>query len=176
MNDVETIQFLWKYMVHADAQIAQAADTLSDEGYWREQNISFGSVGKLLHHAVMAQTTWLQRLNGLDVAYIDVPPLARDVLPGRWAQVHQELLAFADAQTPASLATIVRSRNRAGTRFELPTWSVMLHVADHATYHRGQLNSMIKLTGGKPSPVMLYTYRLREGIGRELPGIPEGPH
>lgn len=167
MNDLETIRFLWKYMVHADAQIMQAADTLSDEGYRREQNISFGSVEKLLHHAVMAQTTWLQRLNGLDVAYIDEPTLSRAVLPGRWGQVHQELLAFADAQTPASLQTVVRSRNRSGKRSELPTWSVMLHVADHATYHRGQLNSMIKLAGGKPSPVMLYTYSIRQGFGRE---------
>lgn len=176
MNDLETIRFLWKYMVYADAQIMQAADTLSDEGYARELNISFGSVQKLLHHAVMAQTTWLQRLNGLDVAYVDVPPLRREGLPGRWAQVHQELLAFADAQTPASLQTSIRSRLRSGKRFELPTWAVMLHVCDHATYHRGQLNSMIKLAGGKPSAVMLYPYCVGQGLGKELPAIAEGPH
>lgn len=166
MINLETIRFLWKYMVYADAQIMQAAETLTDEGYRREQNISFGSVEKLLHHAVMAQSTWIQRLNGLDVAYLDVPPLSRDLLPGRWSQVHQELLAFAEAQTPASLQTLVRSRNRSGQRFELPVWSVMLHVCDHATYRRGQLNSMIKLAGGKPSPAMLYTYSIREGVGR----------
>lgn len=176
MNDLETIRFLWKYMVYADAQIMQAADTLTDEGYRREQSISFGSVEKLLHHAVMSQTTWLRRLNGFDVAYIDVPTLSRDVLPGRWAQVHQELLAFAEAQTPALLETVIRSRNRAGKQFELPTWSVMLHVADHATYHRGQLNSMIKLAGGKPSPVLLYTYSIREGFGGDLLPDSVPPH
>jgi uncharacterized damage-inducible protein DinB len=38
----------------------------------------------------------------------------------------------------------------------------MLHVADHATYHRGQLNSMIKLAGGTPSPVMLYPFAISQ--------------
>jgi uncharacterized damage-inducible protein DinB len=176
MDDLHSIRFLWQYMVFADAQIQQAADTLSDEGYRREQNMSFGSVEKLIHHAIMAQTTWLQRLNGLDVAYADVPPFPRDVVAGHWAQLHQQLLAFVDAQTPASLQTIVRSRTRSGQRFEMPTWALMHHVADHATYHRGQLNSMIKLAGGKPSSVMLYTYCAQHGIGKQLPPIPEGPH
>jgi uncharacterized damage-inducible protein DinB len=44
----------------------------------------------------------------------------------------------------------------------------MLHVADHATYHRGQLNTMIKKAGGKPSPVMVYTYGMEIGIGRSI--------
>lgn len=168
MTDIQTIRFLLRYMVHADAQIMAAAETVSDEGYRREQNISAGSIEKLLNHAMLAQRTWLQRLNGLDVMYVDGPPPVRKELPGRWAAVHQELLAFADAQTPESLRTVIRSRNRGGKRFELPKWMVMLHVADHATYHRGQLNSMIKLAGGTPSPVMLYTFGVGQGFGAAL--------
>lgn len=168
MNDIDTIRFLWQYMVHADAQVLAAADTVSDEGYRREQNISFGSIEKLLNHAMLAQRTWLRRLNGLDVMYVDEPPPARNEFAGRWSALHQELLAYADAQTPDSLQTTFQSRNRAGRRFELVRWTAMLHVADHATYHRGQLNSMIKLAGGTPSPVMLYTFGLSKGLGKPL--------
>lgn len=168
MTDLQTIRFLWRYMVHADAQIIAAAATVSGEGYSREQNISFGSIEKLLNHAMLAQRTWLQRLNGLDVMYIDEPAPSRKELPGRWAAVHQELLAFADAQTPESLRTVIRSRNRGGKLFELARWAVMLHVADHATYHRGQLNSMIKLAGGTPSPVMVYPYSVAQGFGKQF--------
>jgi uncharacterized damage-inducible protein DinB len=168
MNDIQTIRFLWRYMVHADAQVMAAAETVSDEGYCREQSISFGSIEKLLNHAMLAQRTWLHRLNGLDVQYVDEPPPARGDVPGRWSALHQELLGFADTQTPESLRTMVRSRNRAGKRFELPAWTVMLHVVDHATYHRGQLNSMIKLAGGTPTMVMLYSYGVGQGLGQEL--------
>lgn len=168
MTDIQTIRFLWRYMVHADAQIMAAAETVSDEAYAREQHISFGSIEKLLNHAMLAQRTWLQRLNGLDVMYVDEPPPSRKELPGRWAALHQELLAFADAQSQESLRTLVRSRNRAGKRFEAVAWVVMLHVADHATYHRGQLNSMIKLAGGTPTPVMLYPFGVAQGFGKQF--------
>ena len=40
----------------------------------------------------------------------------------------------------------------------------MTHLVDHSTYHRGQLNSMIKLAGGKPADVGHITYRrVQEG-------------
>jgi uncharacterized damage-inducible protein DinB len=168
MNDPQTLQFLWQYMVYADAQMLAASDTLSDDAYHREQGISFGSVHKLLVHGMSAQNTWLQRLNGLESpAAIDAATVSRATLAGRWTEVHQEVLAFAAAQTPASLTTMIHARSRTGVKFELPVGLCMLHVSDHATYHRGQINSTIKLAGGIPSPVMLFTYGVRSGIGRE---------
>ncbi|HUB26491.1 MAG TPA: DinB family protein [Tepidisphaeraceae bacterium] len=61
---------------------------------------------------------------------------------------------------------MIRITTRAGKKLELPIGPPMLHICDHATYHRGQLNSMIKLAGGTPSPVMVSMYCLAMGIGR----------
>lgn len=168
MMDPATIQCLWRYMVHADQQMVDAIATVSPEGYRREQNISMGSISKLVNHCISAHRTWIRRLRGEDITYIDYPPLDQPELAQGWGEVHADLLAFADEQTPESLAQMIRSHNRMGKYFELPTWSVMLHVSDHATYHRGQLNSMIKLAGGKPSSVMMYTYTVEMGIGRDI--------
>jgi uncharacterized damage-inducible protein DinB len=169
MTDPATIQFLWQYMVHADGQVVAACTTLDDEGYHREQGISAGSVHKLLVHCLSAHVTWLQRLNQVDnPPAVDPATVARDEVAGRWAAAHQSLLALAAAQTPQSLASILRSTDRRGVQFELPLGLCMLHVSDHATYHRGQLNSMIKLAGGTPSKVMLV------GYGRELSARREG--
>ena len=161
MTDCDTIRFLWGYMVHADARVLAAADSLPDEAYHREQGISFGSVHKQLVHCASAHHTWLQRLNGIDKPP-SIPPesVPRSAVMGRWAAIHQELLAFADAQSPESLRSIVRGTLRNGTRFEQSVGICMLHVSDHATYHRGQISSMIKLAGGTPSPVMLFTFGL----------------
>lgn len=168
MTGPQTIQFLWQYMVHADAQVLEAADTVSEDGYVREQGISLGSLHKLLVHCMSAQHTWLQRLNGIgSPAPIDPASVSPSELAGRWGALHQDLLAFAAAQTPRSLVQEIHSTNRAGVHFQLPLWLCMLHVSDHATYHRGQINSMIKLAGGKASPVMLYTYGVTQGHGKQ---------
>jgi uncharacterized damage-inducible protein DinB len=158
MTDASTIQLLWKYMAFADDRIAEAAATVDDPGFVWEQGISFGSVAKLLSHAMTAQKVWLNRLKGNPVVYADEPLPPRDQIGKAWSAIHADLLRFAIDLTPEILNRPIRSQNRAGQKFEMPTWAVMLHVADHATYHRGQLNTMIKKAGGKPSPVMVYTY------------------
>ena len=158
MTDPTTLHFLWRYMAHADQEIARAAATVPDDAYRRDQHISFGSIEKLLAHCIAAQSVWLQRLNGIDIPYKDVPPPPRHELAQHWANLHHQILTFAAAQTPASLSEPISFHNRAGHAHTAPRGALMLHVADHATYHRGQLNSMIKLAGGTPTPVMLYTY------------------
>ena len=168
MGDPKTIQLLWQYMVHADAQVLAATESLTDEGYAREQGISAGSVHKLIVHCMGAQRTWLERLKGAGTPPLILPESVRRTdVSAQWTALHAELLEFAAAQTPASLAANIRSVTRSGVAFELPVGLCMLHVSDHATYHRGQLNSMIKRAGGTPSGVMVYTYGVREGFGRE---------
>ena len=104
MTDPKTLQFLWQYMTYADRQVLAAMDSVDDEGYGREQGISAGSLHKLLVHCLSAQTTWLQRLGGVShpPPALDPASIARRDIAGRWAALHQELLAFAAAQTPAS--------------------------------------------------------------------------
>lgn len=159
MIDPATIQYLWRYMVHADKQVLAAAATVPRDAYDRDQHISWGSVHKLLVHSASAQQIWLRRLEGKDSGR-DLNPrtIGHEELTKTWASIHDALLAFAGPLSPESLSSIVRSRTRAGTPFELPLGVCMLHVSDHATYHRGQINSMIKLAGGAPSPVMLISY------------------
>ena len=168
MSDIENIRFLWRYMAHADRQVAAAVSTVAESGFIQPQEISFGSIQKLIGHTITAQNVWLRRLNGEDVAYAEEPLPSLEDFSERWEAVDGELLKFANAQSADSAQRLIRSRNRSGTRFEFPVWTVMLHVADHATYHRGQLNSMIKRAGGTPSPVMVYTYAVGEGIARQL--------
>jgi uncharacterized damage-inducible protein DinB len=168
MTDIETIKFLWRFMVRSDELILAAAMSVPAEKWEWEQGISWGSLAKQLNHARNAQRTWITRLKGTEVAYIDEPPPAREEFGAVWAGVHRELLEFADGQTPESIQRTIQSRNRAGKRYELPVWAVMLHVSDHATYHWAHINTMIKRAGGTPTPVMVYTYCMAEGIGREL--------
>ena len=166
--DPPTLELLWRYMAHADEQEIAAVATVPDEAYFRDQGISFGSIHKLLVHSYDAQRVWRERLEGnASPTFSDSSQITRDGLPDLWRQSHQRLLDFASQQTADSLKHVHRFRTRKGDPYEMSRGAVMLHVCDHATYHRGQLNTMIKLAGGTPSPVMLYTWALQQGFGRQ---------
>ena len=168
MADTATIQFLWKYMVFGDQRILEASNTVDDAGFVWDQGISFGSLSKQIWHAMTAQRVWLTRLFGTPVLYPDDPAPSRGELGKIWAEVHADLLTFSDALTPDMLQFPILAQSRAGLKAEVPTWAVMLHLADHATYHRGQINTMIKKAGGKPAPVTVYTYGIGTGVGRKI--------
>src|SRR6478672_10600764 len=69
---------------------------------------------------------------------------------GRWPLVHLELTKFLDGQTDESLQRVVEYRRFNGEARRNRLIDLMLHVVNHGTYHRGQLNSMIKMGGGTP--------------------------
>ncbi len=105
----------------------------------------------------------LCRWRGQDVRRLpddkDYP--TRPSLLERWPKVHVELFDFLDRQTPQSLSAPLTYRNTRGQEYTLPLGGLMLHVADHSTYHRGQLNSMIKLAGGEPTPVSVQLFLIQ---------------
>ncbi len=156
---------MYAYMIWADNRIIEAATTVPDEGFRRDQNISAGSVHKLLLHALGAQWLWLGRWQGDSTRKFPTPEELPTVgaIKGRWGEVHQMLLAFLNQQTDESVEKRIEYI-RNGQPHANKLLHVMCHAADHGTYHRGQLNSMIKLAGGKPVDVGYVTYRrVQEG-------------
>lgn len=151
---------LFEYMRWADQTMVRAADPVRDDAYYMPRGVSHGSIHALLVHSMAAQDVWLRRWRGDGDARIDTAAdvSTRDALRRRWPVVHDALFAFLDAETDESLARAVTARNTYGERFTLPVGATMLHVVDHATYHRGQLNSMLKQAGVEPVAPYLQRY------------------
>ena len=80
----------------------------------------------------------------------------------RWPLVHSAITDFLGTQSPKSLARETQYRNTRGELFSLPLADLMLHVIDHETYHRGQLNTMIKRAGGQPGNVSYQLYSMQK--------------
>jgi uncharacterized damage-inducible protein DinB len=102
-----------------------------------------------------AQSIWLDRIVGRTPVWLadDSRMKERAAIEPEWRAVHERFSAFLDRQTERSLASDIRHTNMRGQTFALPLWNLLTHVCNHATHHRGQLNSMIKLSGGEPSEV-----------------------
>lgn len=100
-----------------------------------------------LAHIVGAQHTWLQRLTGGPAAEVwpELDPAAiavqLDLLRPRW----QDVLRTDD------LDRVVAYTNTKGRRFESTVGEILLHVALHGAYHRGQIAADVRAAGKEPA-------------------------
>jgi uncharacterized damage-inducible protein DinB len=160
----EYLQQMFDYLRWADQQMLAASRSVPDEGYYNDQQISIGSIHRLLVHSMAAQWIWLSRWRGESPARIetheDYP--TRDALMQRWPLVHSALTDFLGTQSPKALAREVQYRNLKGELFSLPLGDLMVYIVDHSTYHRGQLNTMIKKAGGQTVNASYHQYVLQK--------------
>jgi uncharacterized damage-inducible protein DinB len=156
---------MFDYMRWGDRLMISAARSVADEQYYADQGISIGSLHKLLVHCMAAQWLWLSRWRGESPTKIESHEQypTRDALELRWPLVHSATVDFLGLQSPQSLGRIVNYRNMKGEHFSLPLSDLMLHVLDHASYHRGQVASMIKRAGGQPAAISFHRFALERG-------------
>ena len=151
--DPQFIRHLFDYMIWCDRLMFDAARRIPEAEYYKPREISAGSIHNVFVHQMVAQHTWLRRLQGQVMTgrlenQAEHP--TRELLGERWPVVHRSLLDFLAQQSPATLnAPMTVTRNN-GEQLTLPLGAMVTHVADHGTYHRGQLNTMFKQAGVEP--------------------------
>jgi uncharacterized damage-inducible protein DinB len=143
---------LFDYVKWADLRQLDATRGVSDDEYFKERGWSFGNIHKVQVHELAAQSVWLDRFVGDKAVWLfDDPRLAkREALEPQWRSLHARFTNFLRQQTPQTLVSEVRYTNFKGDPLAFPLWQLLVHTCNHASHHRGQLNSMIKLAGAKP--------------------------
>ena len=132
---------LFAHLQWADEQVLAAlrAATSAPEG-----------AVQLYAHVLASEYNWLARLAG--TAQMDVRPtlslhacevLARDN--------HARLDAFVASLESADLDHVVAYRSRDGQTQERRLEDILLHVALHAVYHRGQVATLLRQAGETPN-------------------------
>jgi uncharacterized damage-inducible protein DinB len=139
-------------------------DALADDDYFRDCGQFFGSVHGTLNHLLLVEHLWQARLRhdvfpttGLDQQL----EAERGALRRRLFAFAKGWRSFVDRQDGAAIAGDLTYRNLQGTAFTLPFASLVLHVFNHATHHRGQA-SIALIQMGRPAPVMDLPYFLNE--------------
>lgn len=116
-----------------------------------------------LVHLHGAQQSWLARWRGTRITFPEAErfPVLADL--HRFArQVHADLDAFAAGLDAAALAALVHYTDPRGQAQAQPLGELMLHVALHSHYHRGQNASLLKKLG-TPIPATDFVVWLRAG-------------
>lgn len=121
-------------------------------------------VTRLFGHLVAAEQVWLLRVTGGDAASIAIwphRPLADSVRVA--AEVRDGYQRLLGGITDAALGRVVEYRNSKGTAFRNPLRDILLHVALHGAYHRGQIAAAVRRAGGEPVNTDFITFVRDEG-------------
>ena len=155
----DDIQLLYEYDRWANNRVLQAASTLSAEEFTRDLGGSFRSVLDTLVHIVGSERTWLtywKEPSPSSAFLTDLwtrhdalfspnafPDLAAVQL--KWAEVEREQVDFVNRLTNESLGRMLPVRT---TQISLA--HLMQHLANHSTYHRGQVALMMRQLAAEP--------------------------
>jgi uncharacterized damage-inducible protein DinB len=139
--------------------VLNVPETLAPEQYEVDHRSSHGGIAGTLMHIIVAHEYWLARW--LDEAPsvthtpAEVPAFADAKM--RWKGVEKKLVEFIDGLTDEELARPRTYKSSKG-EYSLPLWQAMQHLANHSTYHRGQITTMLRQMGVKPAATDLIVF------------------
>lgn len=162
------IQELHEYNVWANGRVLDACKALSAEQFTRDLGASFPSVRDTLQHVMLAEWVWTERCQGRSPSGFPGESFADlSALRTRWEAIAAELMARVRGLTPGELERNLEYRNLKGHAFSTPLREVLLHLANHGTYHRGQVAIMLRQLGATPVATDLIGF-FRERSGKPL--------
>jgi uncharacterized damage-inducible protein DinB len=106
----------------------------------------------LYAHVLGAEHVWLARLEQRRPTLPVWPVIAVEEC-ALIARAHRlAFRAYLDRLTSEDLRRIVHYRNSAGDEFDNAIEDILVHVAMHGTYHRGQVTLLVRDAGAEPQP------------------------
>jgi uncharacterized damage-inducible protein DinB len=154
----QEIVVLFKYDAWATVHQLSVIENLSDAQYERDMGSSHRGIQGTISHIYGAQRVWLARWTGLGANAMPEGNLSRGGLRDRWAVLHGELLDYAESLTDEKLYAMFVYKDLRGNPYSQPLWQQMQHVANHSTYHRGQITTLLRQLGVTPVPLDLIAY------------------
>jgi uncharacterized damage-inducible protein DinB len=173
----DDIHLLYEYDRWANNQVLQAVSALTAEQFTRDLGGSFASVRDTLVHIVGGEWGWLRYwkepcpdsdfLTDLwdrhDALFNPAAFLNIAAVRLKWVEVEQEQVEFVNRVTNESLATMLPFRT---TQISLA--HLMQHLANHSTYHRGQIALMMRQLESEPVATDFHVF-LVEGRRQTAP-------
>jgi uncharacterized damage-inducible protein DinB len=157
---LKVLQTTWAYNKWAHEQIFLSLNLFDEEEFLTDLGDGCGSVRDKLAHITAADEIWMQRIQGHPNPIFSRPSefSSISIWRNRAESIiikYEEYLAGLNEE---KLLTNVIYKNLKGIEFSTPVWEILMHVANHATYHRGQVASLIRRIKGKPPVTDMIEY------------------
>lgn len=145
-----------RYNIWANKRIIDTLLAIEDEEVLDKQvNSSFPSLRATVYHMWTAEFVWLQRLE-----LTEQPVWIGKEFKGTfqeachdWQRVSEVMLQFIERQyDDRGLEHVLQYYNSQKKSFKTPVYQILMHAFNHATYHRGQLITMMRELGIEKIP------------------------
>ena len=118
----------------------------------------------LLAHLLVSETIWLLRLKGEDTSTINkLPELSCAECKNLANENQKEYAGLLGSLSEDDLRSLVTYMNYKGKEFHTPVGDILMHVALHGTYHRGQIAIAMRGEGGLPVDTDFITFVRERG-------------
>jgi len=149
---------LLKYDAWATDHQLAVIRNLSDAQYEKDLGSSHRGIQGTVTHMYGAERVWLSRWTGKGPNALPEGVLSRTGLNEKWNVLHREMLEYSESLTDEKLLMSFAYRDLKGNPYAQPLWQQLQHVANHSTYHRGQITTMLRQLGVTPVPTDLIAY------------------
>jgi uncharacterized damage-inducible protein DinB len=165
----ELIHLLFQYNLWADRRLMDVCASLTNEQFTRNLGSSFGSVRDTLAHLYGAEYIWNERIQGRSPSGLpqgtDFPDLA--AVRAKLEEMDLYFIDYVSGLTQQDLNRVMRYKSVGGNEFSNPLWQSLHQLTNHASYHRGQVVTLLRQLGAKPvSTDLIAYYRERAAAAR----------
>ena len=162
----EDVHALLDYHYWARDRMLDALELLTPEAFTRDLGSSFKSLCDTVVHIYGAELVWYSRWKGSSPtslvsssSFPDAPSLR-----SAWRDLERDVRVFVNELGPDGLNRRFDYKLLSGKTGSSSFWQMVQHVVNHASYHRGQLTTMLRQIGAAPPKSMdlIAFYRERE--------------
>jgi uncharacterized damage-inducible protein DinB len=153
MMDTATAVMLSTYNGWADDVLFAAMAGLSRECLHRPTKTLFGSMIGTLNHNYQVDVIWRANILGKEHGFSNRRQVLHPEFEGLVAaqtEMNRWFIDWARQQSPANLREHVSFHFVSGKHAEMEKGSMLLHVINHKTYHRGWVSEMFFDVGATP--------------------------
>jgi uncharacterized damage-inducible protein DinB len=160
MSSAQAMTRLFDYCEWANHRFLDAVAPLDAEGFARDMKGSHGGIRGTLVHCYGAEWVWLERFQGRNPSSLPGEQAITDVaaLRARWEALEAERRAWLGALPADAGERVIDYRSFKGDAFSSRLLPLVQHVANHGSYHRGQVAVFLRQLGRKPPTTGLVAF------------------
>ncbi len=153
---VQDLRTLLDYHYWARDRLLEALAPLTAEQYTRDMGSSFKSIRDTAAHVYSAEWAWYSRWQGTSPEAMLPADQFPDVTSLRtaWSAQERKTRAFLDGLGEEGITRVMEYRSLSGQPGASAFWQMLQHMVNHASYHRGQITTMLRQMGVAPPKSM----------------------
>lgn len=151
--NLQDLRTLLDYHYWARDRMFEALEPLTQEQINRDMGNSFKSIRDTVTHLYAAEWAWYLRWQGASPTALLPTDSFADLAAVRaaWAEQEAKVRAFVEELDESAVTRVFEFTLLSGQAGTAPFWQMLQHVVNHASYHRGQVTTMLRQLGAQPA-------------------------